>query len=108
MPSVSLSACAAISLPVIVRRGFSFANGSGRTVVPAWNPAGGLMPPVYSGIVPSLLPAFSAPTAVSDVPSCLASSAETAANALPAASDAMASAIRDLRNMSVLLVRRWF
>jgi hypothetical protein len=36
---------------------------------------------LYSGIVPSLLPAFSAPIAVSVVPSFLASSAETRGNA---------------------------
>ena len=45
MPSVSLSACAAASLPVMTRRGFSSANGSVRTfppytgTVPEWNPA---------------------------------------------------------------------
>src|SRR4029077_6206449 len=72
-----------MSLPVMTRRGFSPANGSGRKPLPALKSAGALMPPVYSGIVPSLLPAFSAPTAVSVVPICLASSAETAANAAP-------------------------
>ena len=48
------------------------------------------MPPVYSGIVPSLLPAFSAPTGVSVVPSCFASSAETAAQRAGAEVAAMA------------------
>ena len=47
--------------------------------LPALKSPGGLMPPVYSGMVPSLLPAFSAPMGVSVVPSCLASSADTAA-----------------------------
>src|SRR4030095_15780956 len=62
----------------------------------AWKPPGALIPPLYSGIVPSLLPAFSAPTGVSVVPSCLASSAGTAASApvlkiaaKPAASNVM-------------------
>src|SRR4051812_17465598 len=61
-------------------RGLSFSNGDGRMPLPFLNDAGAsLRPPVYSGMVPSLLPAFSAPTAVSVVPSCFASSADTAA-----------------------------
>jgi hypothetical protein len=47
-----------------------------RDPLPATYPAGAsFRPPVYSGIEPSPLPAFSAPTAVKVVPSCFASSA---------------------------------
>ncbi|MNY56133.1 hypothetical protein D3C86_1921790 [compost metagenome] len=38
-------------------------------------------PPVHAGILPSALPAFSAPNGVNFVPSCAACSAVTAANA---------------------------
>src|SRR5678816_1064593 len=66
-------------LASICRRGFSDANGSGRTPSPGLKPAGAVVrPPLYAGMVPAALPAFSAPTAVSVVPSVLASSAETA------------------------------
>src|SRR5215471_14648329 len=68
--------------------------------LPFWNEGGIVVsPPVYSGIVPSLLPAFSAPTAVSVVPSCLASSAEIAAHAAGANAAASAATIKVLRNM---------
>src|SRR4051812_38328859 len=87
----------------MTRRGFSLAKGSGRNPLPVLKSAGALMPPVYSGMVPSLLPAFSAPVAVSVVPSCLASSAETALQAVGAASDASAAIINVLRNMIVFL-----
>src|SRR6266496_2941339 len=107
-PAVSLSACCATFLLSIVSRGFSPANGSARKPSPFLQLAGGVVsPPVYSGIVPSLLPAFSAPTAVSVVPSCLASSADTAANAPFAHSAATATAINDLHNMIQLLLRMW-
>src|SRR3954469_2298478 len=63
----------------ICRRGFSEANGSGRTPSPGLKPAGAVVrPPLYAGMVPAALPAFSAPTAVSVVPRALASSAVTA------------------------------
>jgi hypothetical protein len=54
-------------------------------------------------MVLSLLAAFSAPMAVKVLPSCLASSAETAAKALLVASAAIAVAIRVWRNMMVIL-----
>src|SRR5262245_6620606 len=63
------------------------------------------MPPVYSGIVPSLLPPFSAPTSVSVVPSCVASSKDTALHAFGAASDASAAKMTVLRTIELLLVR---
>src|SRR5215813_1366379 len=89
----------------MTRRGFSFSNGDDRMPLPFLNEAGGSFnPPVYSGIVPSLLPAFSAPTAVRVVPICFASSAETAASA-PVARDATANAMRDLLNMVASLER---
>jgi hypothetical protein len=60
--------------------GFSFAKGSGRTFFDLSKLGGGVVrPPVYAGMVPSLLPAFSAPNGVSSAPSFLASSAVTAA-----------------------------
>src|SRR4051812_1056658 len=46
------------------------------------------MPPVHAGIVPSLLPAISAPTGVSVVPSFAASAADTFAAAVCADSEA--------------------
>src|SRR4030095_13080055 len=67
--------------------------------LPFLNDAGtSFKPPVYSGIVPSLLAAFSAPMLVSVVPSCFASSGEAAAKAA-VASDATARAMNVLRNM---------
>src|SRR5260221_11836129 len=50
-------------------------------------------------MVPSLLPAFSAPTAVSVVPSCLASSADTAAHDAGALRDMSAATMIVLRNI---------
>src|SRR5690349_12056186 len=77
--------------------GFSFANGSGRTFFVLSKPAGGVVrPPVYSGIVPSLLPALSAPTRVRVVPSLLASSAVTAACNAPACAASTAATINAL------------
>src|ERR1700755_745357 len=58
------------------------------------------MPPVYSGIVPSLLPAFFAPTEVSVVPSCFASSGETA-SALVLKIAAKPAASKVFRNMKI-------
>ena len=79
-PSVRLASYCAMFFASIEESGFSAANGSGRMPSPALYPAGGVVrPPVYSGIVPALLPAFSAPIGVSVVPSFLASSAVTAA-----------------------------
>ena len=66
----------------MTRRGFSPANGFGADAAALLEAAGGVVsPPVYAGMVPSLLAAFSAPIGVSVVPSCLASSADTAASA---------------------------
>jgi hypothetical protein len=104
VPSVSLSPCDGASFAVIVRRGFSSANGSTRKVEPFWNEAGAVMPPVYAGMVPSLLAAFSAPTAVSVVPSCFASSAVTAAHDWEAMAEA-ARMMMDLRMVRIL--RKW-
>ncbi|MNP82008.1 hypothetical protein D3C76_1805160 [compost metagenome] len=54
--------------------GFSLAKGSGRTPLPLSNPAGAVVnPPVYAGMLPSLLPAISAPIGVRVTPNCLAS-----------------------------------
>src|SRR5437016_10548976 len=81
-PSVSLSAYLSMFFASMEKSGLSSGNGSGRVFAPGplTKPGGGVVsPPVYSGIVPSLLPAFSAPKGVSVVPSCLASSALTAA-----------------------------
>src|SRR5262247_4209058 len=89
----------------MTRRGFSSANGSGRMPLRGLKSAGASMPPVYSGIVPSLLPALSAPTSVSVVPSCVASSKDTELHALGAASDASAAKMTVLRNIELLLVR---
>jgi hypothetical protein len=99
VPSVSLSAyCAAFLLSMTIR-GFSLSNGDGRMPLPFLNDAGtSFRPPVYSGIVPSLLAAFSAPMLVSVVPSCFASSGEAAAKAA-VASDATARAMNVFRNM---------
>ena len=91
----------------MTRRGFSLSNGDGRMPLPFLNDAGiSFSPPVYSGIVPSLLAAFSAPTAVSVVPSCFASSAETAASA-GAASDATRERDESLVEHDVVLLRTW-
>ena len=79
----------------IEKSGFSPANGSGRMPSPGLKPAGGVVrPPVYSGIVPALLPGFSAPIGVRVVPSFLASSAVTPACARPLKASASAAAVR--------------
>jgi hypothetical protein len=81
----------------IENSGLSAAYGSMR-FCPAFQPAGGVViPPVHSGIVPSLLAAFSAPTGVSSLPSFAASCSLTAAYALAAASAESASAAATAR-----------
>src|SRR6478736_7731815 len=88
----------------ITRRGFSLANGFGRVPLPGLNSAGGVVrPPVHAGIVPSLLPACSAPTGVSVVPRALASSAVMAAFA-PAAAVAATTPARRMRWDLIIIV----
>ncbi|MNN45024.1 hypothetical protein D3C81_1593390 [compost metagenome] len=64
---------------VMVNSGFSLANGSERKPLLSTEPAFFARPPVQAGMLPSALPAFSAPIGVSEVPSLAASLAETAA-----------------------------
>ncbi|MCY1180021.1 hypothetical protein D9M73_204490 [compost metagenome] len=62
---------------------------------PALKLAGGVVkPPLYAGMVPSALPAFSAPTWVNWFPSFAASEASTAAWAGPVRAIAREAAIR--------------
>src|SRR5215831_18641130 len=85
VPSVSLSAYLSMFFASIENCGFSLAKGSGRRVgFLGSNVAGGVMAPVHSGMVPSLLPAFSAPQGVRVEPSALISSGVAAASAGPA------------------------
>ncbi len=61
---------------MIENSGLSAANGSGRGPAPC---AAAVMPPVQAGMLPSALPARSAPIGVRVVPSLAASSGATAA-----------------------------
>src|SRR3990167_4387239 len=63
----------------MVNSGCSLGNGSERKPAPSAVPALAGRPPVQAGIEPSALPAISAPTGVSVVPSLAASSGDTAA-----------------------------
>ncbi|MCY1559301.1 hypothetical protein D9M68_963250 [compost metagenome] len=77
-PSVSLSLyCSALSL-VMTNSGFSASNGLPRKLFTT-GAAPFFRPPVQAGMLPSALPAFSAPSGVRLVPSLAASSGETAA-----------------------------
>ncbi|MCY1563174.1 hypothetical protein D9M68_1006660 [compost metagenome] len=63
-PSDSFAALLSMSLAVMVRTAFSLANGSGRGS-PDLYPAGGVTPASFhAGMLPSALPARSAPTGV--------------------------------------------
>src|SRR5436190_9869794 len=76
VPSLSFASCCATSLALTEKSGFSAAKGSLREPLPATYPAGACVrPPVYSGMLPSALPDFAAPTAVNDAPNFFASSA---------------------------------
>src|ERR1700752_2411456 len=85
VPSLSLSAYLSMLFASIESCGFSLAKGSGRRAgFLGSKVAGGVMAPVHSGMVPSLLPAFSAPQGVRVEPSALISSGVAAAAAVPA------------------------
>jgi hypothetical protein len=76
------------------KRGLSDAKGSGRQPEPGTKFGGGVVkPPVYGGIVPSALPAFSAPKGVRVVPNLAASSLVTVPNANPEYISAIIKAI---------------
>src|ERR1700738_4432444 len=68
MPGDTLSLYLSRFCEVIVNRGFSSLKGSTEPIS-GFQPAGALViPPVHSGIVPSLLPARSAPLGVRSLP----------------------------------------
>jgi hypothetical protein len=100
---VSCASCCDIVFASTDNNGFSPANGSGRMPLPALNSAGGVVsPPLYSGIVPAALPAFSAPTAVSVAPSFFASSGVTAAPTPPLNASTSAAAAIVLMDLDVM------
>ncbi|MNP52203.1 hypothetical protein D3C76_1465790 [compost metagenome] len=78
--------CSALAA-VMVNSGFSLAKGSARKPLASTAPALAGRPPVQAGMVPSALPAFSAPMGVREVPSLATWSAGTAAITLPASSE---------------------
>ncbi|MCY1536247.1 hypothetical protein D9M68_716950 [compost metagenome] len=80
-PGVSLSLYWSRFCAVMVNSGCSLAKGLARKPLESTVPAFCGSPPVHSGMLPSALPAFSAPMGVSVVPSLAASSGDTAASA---------------------------
>ncbi|MDT4875984.1 hypothetical protein FQZ97_1113950 [compost metagenome] len=95
-PAESLSLYCSALAAVMVNSGCSSAKGSARKPLASMAPALLGRPPVQAGMLPSALPAFSAPMGVRLEPSCAASSGETLAITL------VASRLR----ASALVVRR--
>ncbi|MNQ35632.1 hypothetical protein D3C85_491230 [compost metagenome] len=80
-PGVSLAWYWSRFCAVMVNSGCSLAKGSERKPLESTAPASCGRPPFHAGMLPSALPAFSAPTGVSVVPNLAASSGDTAARA---------------------------
>ncbi|MNP11236.1 hypothetical protein D3C76_1034130 [compost metagenome] len=80
-PALSLSLYCSTLAAVMTNCGFSPSNGL-PTKSLLTGAAPGFRPPLQTGMLPSVLPAFSAPNGVSVVPSWAASFSETAANTL--------------------------